>query len=364
MFNKALWNKEYKQAKFILWSMWIVLFLGMPIQVITRLQNLTEYEKNELSINPDFKIHTDYFYDNVLNFTSIYVVLLILIFILASLLIGSERGNKTNDFTFSLPFSRKQIFLSKWMIGTTFIVSAFILNFIFTQVIIYFSEYQNMLNFEWSFIYFIYPFIAFVALYVFALFFGTITGGFIYQAALTFIFFIFPLGIYFLLGSFFENVLKRDLYDFFYEMDILFLGNYFDTNSIKNLFFNVIHQNNVVEDGFYSFISYDYQVYYYFLLIPVFYTLILLPLSVFLYERNKVENNGKFLLFPQLNKFFMFGIVICFALLGGIIGTAFVPYRLNYLDSLFYIFGFIGFGILSYYLTRKLYNVNLKISSR
>ncbi|NBI27879.1 ABC transporter permease subunit [Chengkuizengella marina] len=366
MFNKTLWYKDYKQTKFILWSIWAVLFLGMPVQVITRLQNLREYEKNELLINPNFKIYTDYFYNSVLNFNSIYVVLVILIFILASLLIGSERGNKTNDFTFSLPFSRKQIFLSKWMIGTTFIVSAFIFNFIFAQVIIYFSEYQNMLDFEWSFIYFVYPFMAFVALYVFALFFGTITGGFIYQAALTFIFFIFPSGIYILLESFSQTILNKELYVFYNKFDVWFLGNYLDISSYtsKNLFFNTVHQYNMIEDGFYSFQSYDYQFNYYFLFIPILYTLILLTLSVLLYERNKVENNGKFLLFSQLNKFFMFGIVICFALLGGIIGTAFVPFRLNELNNLFYLFGFIGFGILSYYFTRKLYNMNLKISSR
>ncbi|MFS1512640.1 ABC transporter permease subunit [Chengkuizengella sp. SCS-71B] len=368
MFNKALWYKNYKQAKFILWSMWVVLFLGMPVQVITRLQNLAEYQKNELSINPNFKISTDYFYNSVLNFISIYIVLLILIFILASLLIGSERGNKTNDFTFSLPFSRKQIFLSKWMIGTAFISSAFILNFIFTQVIIYFSEYQNMLNFEWSIIYFIYPFTAFMALYVFALFFGTITGGFIYQAALTFIFFIFPLGIYFLLEIFSQTVLNKELYNFHNKFDLWFLGNYLDISSYssKNLFFKKVHLNYFIEDGFYSLQSYDYdyQFSFYFLFIPVLYTLILLPLSALLYERNKVECNGKFLLFSQLNKFFMFGIVICFALLGGLIGTAFVPFHLKNLNSLFYLFGLIGSGTLSYYFTKKLYNMNLKISSR
>ncbi|MDP5274120.1 ABC transporter permease [Chengkuizengella axinellae] len=370
MFNKALWKKDYKQAKFILWSIWVLLFFGMPIQAAIRLQGLTELIKEQKENDSSYVLYTDYFYHSILNFTSIYNVLLFMIFVLASTLIGAERGNKTNDFTFSLPFSRKEVFLSKWIIGFTFIVTSFVLSFILSQAFIYFSAYREYLNIEWSFVYFIYPFLSFIALYTLALFFGTITGGFIYQVALAFIFFIFPLGIPVLMFRLFENIFRLDMYELYYSRtifnitDVLYLGHYYDISAAKRVFFHILQDAGGVQADLYSYQSYDYLFSYHYLLFPVLLTLTLLPISIFLYQRNKVENNGMFLIFPQLNKFFMFGIVFCFALFGGLIGETFVSNRLEQFRMINYFCGFIGFGVISYFFTKKLYKLNLKISSR
>ncbi|MDP5274121.1 ABC transporter permease [Chengkuizengella axinellae] len=329
--RKALLKKDYKQAKLILWSICILFLIGIPIQVIIRLQNLSE------SVDT---FNKDSFYRTVLDFSNQYFVLMIFIVILSGVLIGRERENKTHDFTFSLPFSRKEIFMYKWMIGTVSIVSAFVINYLISQVIIYFSEYQALLNFEYSLIYFIYPLMTFIALYTLSLLLGTITGGFIYQVILTYVFFTFPTWFMRLLLELFEQVSIKMDYDVYLAITIgSYLGTYLKTSRLL-------------------------YIEHYFLVVPILYTIIFLITGLYLYTKSSVEHNGKFLLFPKLNNLFMFGIVLCSGLVGGYFVGIISPYYSIPTNSFIYFIGFILFGCLSYYLTKKLFNINLNFSRR
>ncbi|MED1663942.1 hypothetical protein [Brevibacillus laterosporus] len=87
------------------------------------------------------------------------------------------------------------------------------------------------------------------------------------------------------------------------------------------------------------------------LLIPSIHLLVTLRLGIFLYQRNRLEKNGKVIMFPALEPVFYEGAILCFALLGGLFSSTVIER-----DLFTYYAGFITLGILaaigSYYLRR------------
>jgi len=75
--------------------------------------------------------------------------------------------------------------------------------------------------------------------------------------------------------------------------------------------------------------------------------------GVYFYRKNKVEYNGHLLIFPELNTFFVVGITICFALLGGLI-TSFGSLSTGTAPQfILYYAGALILGALSYVLTKR-----------
>src|SRR5690554_5896719 len=63
------------------------------------------------------------------------------IIFLAALLIGVERNTRRMDFTFSLPISRRSIYLSKWIYGVLLIIIFHFIFFLIAYWIIQQSEF-------------------------------------------------------------------------------------------------------------------------------------------------------------------------------------------------------------------------------
>ncbi len=277
-------------------------------------------------------------------FTMIIILLLVL---MATMLIGSERSTRKLDFTFSLPYKRRTIFFMKWLMGIVPVVVMFTITFFMSYFIILNSEFSMYLNQFNVFEAFAFQLIGFIATYSFALFIGTITGEMISQLTLTFIFTIFPVGFLALLQVFvdvnFGNVYSRIL-EWTEELGRLMWPAYSFYTPGYNMF---------------QLQSID-------LLFPLFATFIFLFMGQWLYERNKSEYNGEFLIFKQLEPIFKVGIIVCFALLGGMIGTGLAPWGLreSVIYILFYWIGFLVFGYLSFLFTRKLFSMNVKIKGR
>ncbi|WP_164931494.1 ABC transporter permease [Longirhabdus pacifica] len=371
MWHKALFRKDYKQTKFILWAIVLICILALPLNTAVQLEELRiKVEKDEL--DGDFANDTEKFEvisrsinSSILPDTMAMtnVILSVMIILLAGVMIGAERGNKTNDFTFTLPFSRKQIFLSKWMMGSAVIVASYIVNFILAQCIIYFSEFGQHMIWKLSFFYLIYPLVGLLAIYTFSLFWGTVTGGVIYQIAVSIIFLIFPLGIIMLLSSF----LDANTVSYYYWDEWAFLRG---LDSVLNHTF-LFKYNIALENLLYDFNNrwfdmpiQDMKIYYTHLLIPLGYIATSLFLGVMLYEKGNIEHNGKFILFDKLQPVFQVGMVVCFALLGGMLLREFTPYNLSESEIYFYYAGFIGTGLLFYFISRKLLNMKLQLFSR
>ncbi|WP_128894969.1 ABC transporter permease [Longirhabdus pacifica] len=377
MWNKALFRKDYKQTKFILWAIVLICILALPLNTAVKLEQLrveleeedyNKYyfldEESEIVDVDQYTVESIYrrVLDSSIQLTNI--LLFIMIVLLASVMIGAERGNKTNDFTFSLPFRRKQIFLSKWMLGSTVVAASYIVNYFLAHCIIYFSEFGSYLHWDLSLYFVVYSLVALLAMYTFSLCIGTFTGGVIYQIAVSVIFLIFPMGIILLLASLFDahtassyvswnewaflRGLERVSYDIFlFQYNMNLQGLLYDFN---HRWFDIPIQ--------------EMKASYIQLLIPLGYIAAFVPLGVLLYEKGNIEHNGKFILFDKLQSVFHLGMVVCFALLGGMLVSDFTPYNLRESRIYFYYAGFIGAGLLFYFISRKLLNMKLQLFSK
>ncbi|QDX92592.1 hypothetical protein EEL31_22285 [Brevibacillus laterosporus] len=323
MFHKALWLKEWKQGKSMLWLLPIITFLCMGF---SRMQHVLFLSENQVIMDvARFKKEgAEMFYLFTSN-SSLYILTSFpLLLLIALTLIGSERRSLVNDFTFSMPFTRRDIYLTKWLLGAGAIVISLTLNTLIDMTVILVSPFREFFILKEHLYPLLQSSLGLIAFYSFVLMIGTIAGGTMVQALLSLIFCIFPIGIAVLLNGFLTI-------NFGINLD-------FDIFPI-NL---VLLTSPIVMANMFGKLSSP-------LLIPIIHLLVTLGLGIFLYQRNRLENNGKVIMFPALEPVFYGGAILCFALLGGLF-SAFVIEK----DLFTYYAGFISLGALaaigSYYL--------------
>ncbi|PFN09611.1 ABC transporter permease subunit [Bacillus cereus] len=351
MFHKALWMRQWKQGKYIILLFWLISLYQLPYKYYQAAQMALKQSTMKFD---DYTYYYSYYFqtDEGVFFQGATLIAL------ACLLIGWERNNQSTDFLFSMPFKRKDIFLTKWLFG--------VFNIIAVQVICWISmygikngsfhnEYQIFTPFH---SYFLYATVVLIATYTFALFIGTITGNIFSQSSLTAILLFLPYGLVLLISGFiYSNTqgsvealgeIERKTHIYLQHESIIsplesFSITYdyhpietFDDDGNK---LSSVPQDNPME---HTSVPSPWK-----LLTPFAYIMILLPLSIFLYTRTPNEQNGKILLFPSLQKWFMLCTVLCFGLLGGRI--------LGGRDALLsYYIGFFLFAIISYFTFTRL----------
>ncbi|MDG5786346.1 ABC transporter permease subunit [Evansella sp. AB-P1] len=340
MFHKGLWYQNYKQTKMVVWILLVLFVIHLPFQTILLLESWRSHVKhmNEHFPGQQVEFHAFEIYNLYFQGIFPFIVMFGIIF-LACLLIGVERNTRRMDFTFSLPFSRKDMFLSKWLYGMLLIFVFHIVNFFISYFTFMQSEFSSELGKVTLIEIFYGPLIGYLLVFTFALFIGTITGEMISQIALTFIFGIFPIGVMILVQSLIEVHFG---YSRFWIENLQWVENITIFNFVLN------HQGNEFLD----------------LLYPLIGIALFTILSIFLYERNKIEHNGEFLIFKQLNPIFLVGITICFALLGGIIISSLAPWNATTLRIIAYWIGVGIFLLFSYLITRRLLRMNIMIKNK
>lgn len=333
MLARDLWAKEYNQSKMMVWAFLGVVLGTWPLAVLLNIVNLTP----QLPFIPegDLTIWGGMFRPFGLNGFSHIVALLTIV--LGCTLIGSERVRNIDEFTMMLPHPRGRIYLVKWTLGAVTIAATLTIAAILTALVINFSgikpylyEQPPILAFWWRTLW------GTLALHTLVMFLGTLSGATGFQAALSIIYSVFPLGF----GA---------LVLFFLEMHGLTsvimdrVPNFPLASSIEEILLKTSLVPNIVMVGTPTHINSDTWLY----AIP--YLLIFLPWGVGLYKHNKLEHNGRFLIFPGMHWFMLTGIVFCFGLLGGMVFSGF-----SY-DSLpTYYTGFIVFAAASYWAASKL----------
>ncbi|MGM9986817.1 MAG: ABC transporter permease [Bacillaceae bacterium] len=186
MYNKALWKHHLKNTKVPLILLYIINFFYVG-QVYLRHQ--------ELSTRPSF--------DQDFSFGSTEVIGVIVFFTfgLGCLLVGTERTNGQYEALLSMPFSRRQLFLSKWTFGLIHLVSLTIINqFLFTIILKSF-EHSKMIPLSFLLKSGIYNILLIITLFTVVFATGALTGNFIGQVALSFFFIFLPFIGYFCINS-------------------------------------------------------------------------------------------------------------------------------------------------------------------
>ncbi|WP_232697744.1 ABC transporter permease subunit [Brevibacillus daliensis] len=319
MFNKALWIKEWKQNG-LLWLMPILAFFGVTS---TRLSYVMDSENSKLMNLKMFQEQgADSFYLATNNTYGTIIMLVVFLCWLGVNQIGAERKNLMNDFTFSLPYKRWEIYLNKFTVGFVTLAASLVIATIIDMAIVLFSPFGMFFSPS------IHIYEAVVCLSILTAFYsslllvGTMTGGSSMQLLLTIIFNLFP-------------VLFAGLVLYFVEVNFG-AENFLPNMDFGNMFMMLYST---------PFLMYLGHIYPEFSVIPVIlYSVVCLGLGTFLYNRSKLENNGKMLLFAKLETIFHFGVTICFALLGGMFAVV-----VSEETILHYYIGFIIFGLLAFF---------------
>ncbi|MGG0218084.1 ABC-2 transporter permease [Bacillus mycoides] len=349
MFHKALWMWNWKRGKYA-----ALLFFLSTLYILS----FGYYKAAQQQLANYYKLHekgTFYYYYSFWSNTSNSFWLTILIICLACLLIGWERSNQSNTLLMTMPFTRKDIFFSKWTFGSFWIIGSLLVNWILMYVI-----YRTTIHFDYQSFspfhrYFLYAIVSYVAVYTAALCIGTFTGSIVSQVA-----FCIP---WLLMGLTFTSL----LYNF--TINSLHTTDARNTNLYQQLD-EINHKTNIVAPIYNFSIYYQYNPelrkiendpttlrnpasYTYYsaksMLVPILYTIFYLLLGTYLYTRSPNENTQKIFIFQNHLRMWIWGTTIYFALLGG--------YKINQFSFLFnYYIGLFLAGIITYVVLSRLTN--------
>ncbi|MFC0189763.1 ABC transporter permease [Fictibacillus aquaticus] len=349
MFHKALWMRNYKLSKPVIWALYSAGFFSMPFIFLQKARQTSFYNTN---VNAS-EYYNDFHSANISIFFIIAVVLI------ASLVIGQERSSHSTDFTFSLPLSRKDIYLSKWLFGVFHITAALAVNIGLSYLIYIFSALNKFEKPNFLGLYFLYAFLFLTAIYTFALFIGTFAGNTVTQIVFSVIFLLFPVGVLGLIGAFIKvhwDLFSSEAYNrVSFGSDLTSIISQW-TLPIPLFEFSYYYQSSLGKVS----TALDYPPLWVWL-VPVIYTSASLAAGLYLFTKTKNENNGRILVFDKLKGFFTFGIVTCFALAGGaFFGDAFDVYGEPNLFS--YYMGMLTFGSLSYFGIKHLFKAKLQLN--
>lgn len=343
MFHKALWKLNYKHSKFLIWALWLVPLYFLPFTYYQKAQK-TAYLIKKF---PDF--HYEY-YPN-LQWTIFEMFILIG---LASVLIGLERSSSTMDFSFSLPFQRTTLFLSKWFIGVTHIFGATTISSALVVLVIKTSILDRFEDVDTWLWFYLFSLLTFIAVYTFSLFVGTICGSIFSQISLNIIFLYLPYGLFELMMSFIQVHWSQGNQSFYLYSDKI--RDFFNAITLPKLLF-FFEEYSATKESF-QMGTPSLML----LVIPILYIIVSLILGVLLYKHAHCENNGKILVFDRLKPFFMIGVIICFSMFGG---SFFAQDNFSDQSNIFsYYIRAILTGTICYFILRKVMNTRFQWGKR
>ncbi|MFK3985836.1 ABC transporter permease subunit [Exiguobacterium mexicanum] len=372
---KVLLKKDWKQVS-LLWM--LLVFLGIvayTLPVWTQMQSFDE-QVREIQANPEE--FAEWYGDNVTNpsveelFSPQYsyfigdlqtlipyggVIFLYIIFgfLMASVLIGSERNSQMSDFAMSLPFNRNQLYISKWLIGTSGIIVSSLIGGPLMLWVIHSSRYSFLMDGHTLQVAGLVGFMLLTGIAVFslALWMGSFGGEAVSQVLWSVVALLFPVGIILLIqGSIYAVAQNTSgVYGLFERaMESVFLRVISPLANVFNVdTFNMFTDNTVWED----FMTVA-------MLSAISFIILSFVLGLWMFNRAPQENNGRFFMFTNWLWLVHVIMVVCFAMLGGII-LANLSYPTN---SILYLIGFVIGGFLAHLLAKRLlYRLNLKLKS-
>ncbi|MCH1626981.1 ABC-2 transporter permease [Ferdinandcohnia quinoae] len=354
MFNKALWMRNYKQSKFVIWGFWLV-----SLYFAYKFYNITEETEYSLANWAKWG-NSDPYQFNFGNYFEIPVFQMLLIVTLATVLVGLERSNQSMDFTLSLPFKRKDIFFAKWVFGVVHIFAAVTVSIIISIIILITSVVHDYLPVTAFGYYYIVSLITLIGAYSFSLLIGFIGASIVSQFAFSIIFLALPYGLYNLIYQGFK---------YHYQA---FTGNYFSypgkLQEIDHLFENLSFPTHLFEldNDIQNIFVWKWSDYsnLYLLIVPIAVTVLSLLFTSILSKKMQSENNGKVLAYEKLQPYLKAGVFICFYLFGGmLVGGS--SHRYDEVPSLLpYHLGGLGFSILAYFIVSKLSGLRLQFGKK
>ena len=299
---KALWSREYAQARLFAWAVPIVYFLTLGlVRMNTWLfSDLTSVNARLAAIgqeaNPVLAAY------GTGSFGSMGRAWLALgFFVLALVQIGVERRNGSQEQLFALPFSRRQIYMHKWMFGAALLTVSVVLNHLIDMAVVASSPISPYFSLSYHLSEMGYTWLLLAAVYTLALFIGTFTGTVAAQTGLSFLALMFPPA--------FTLILRESLEIQGYDLSVR-AGDPVQPGTLDRW----TDRLNAA-----AYIAIPHEELSWTLAAGL---LILLALSLWLgvlsYERNRTERNGKLVIFNGWERFIRGVFIVCASMVAGL----------------------------------------------
>ncbi|WP_202081026.1 ABC transporter permease subunit [Caldalkalibacillus salinus] len=346
MWSRSLWRQNYKQAKTMIWG-FILVSLLLPYNLFQESVSINnEWPKNldshhRVSPPPSAYDMSYYFMDTSLILQGMVVI------IMASLLLGLQRTNQSYELTLSLPYSRQEIMLSKWLLGVLTIVGSVAVSALLSLIVIQTTILTEYFHLEVLGYYVIFAILGTVAIFSFATMFGYLTGSFFAQAVLTSIFVIFPIPFAELVRTFVSN----------HTGEFVSMSGFTDSMSLVTLAMYVADFGYRASDAIHreGGLSGIGTV----ILVCGLYTLLSVALAYILSRHAKAEHHGRTLLYQSIEPILKAGVIVCFFLTGGMFFSE-INYHGGERSLVSYYMGGILFAGIAYYVLTKLLNIRFR----
>lgn len=375
MLSNVLLKKDWKQVS-LLWMLLIALATlayTMPVwtemqyydeQIRDIQQNPSQYQEGTpndiatLTIEDFFSATAGAGYmigelGTLLPIETVVFLYVVFGFLMASVLIGSERNSQMSDFSMSLPFSRNQLYISKWLIGVSGIVLSSIIGGAIMLVLIHSSRYAFLIEGQTLKVTAVIGLVILIGISVFtlSLWMGSFGGEAISQVLWSIVAFLFPIGILSLVQGSIYSFTGYSSYDWYAEaMESLPMRILSPLVNIANVDTYNLFTDNTEWRNFMTLAP----------LSSLLFIGLSFGLGLVMFNRAPQENNGRFFMFTNWLWLVHVIMVLCFAMLGGIILSV-----ISYPTSVtLYIIGFLIGGFLAHLLAKRLlYRFNLKLKS-
>ncbi|MCR8845219.1 hypothetical protein NQ117_16160 [Paenibacillus sp. SC116] len=322
LFDRGLWWKEFRQARLMLIVMLVVGFFALPY---THIRYWFMMESGQ--IYGEFMYIIEALQETpaglwvVRNLLSSFLsTMIVMSLVLAIFQLGLERHAHRQEFSFSLPYSRSQIYITKLLIGITIIVIPILINVLLDIVMLFALDFSFMMMWEEYAKYIVKLLLLVISAYTIGMFVGTISGSLVAHIVFIFVVIYYP------------EFIKWSFRTVSHLYDISILKNYNDY-PLTTYFFDMRYN---------SYIS-------------LYVLLAAIVLGIIHYSLNRAEHNGKWVVVPIWEKILIIGFTISSGLFFGV----YVQFQ-HYSGQIGYGIGFVLGLVLGYVMIKLLNRLRLR----
>jgi ABC-type transport system involved in multi-copper enzyme maturation permease subunit len=332
--NKALFYKEWIYVK------WITL-LTIATLLSTQLYGVI----SSLNISG-----SDYWFNYGIYEANAHLLIMVFVVLtLATTLFLGEKTSETEGFIASMPFTRKEIIWSKWIVGVISLLISFAVTYVVLSLVYFLTvkgldttlnPYSDII--KWFFM----DMFQYICIFTFIMLIQTVMGNSIVSTIVGGIILMVPL---------FISTVAQIWFDRYYGFTEYISVVFDHLNRWLNIYFYNLPQRNKVYEGIYEGSSTYSSTFSYYsnykskLLVLILLTCLFLYLAYVAYSKRNIEYNLRLIVFKNLEPVFIVGVAICLGLLAA-----------TFMDSdRFREFGiwFVIFTIIGYFISKLLLKV-------
>jgi len=308
--NKALFYKEWINIRWVTLITIIILLYFKVYGVISQLN------QNEMFSKQQGGIWNDRWFNNGLYVNSNYfVVMVFIVIILSIILFLGEKTSETQGFIASMPFTRKEIILNKWLVGVLSILISFVVTYILLSIVyaaninsinIVLNPYSDIV--KWFFI----DMFEYICIFTFMVLMQSVMGNSIASGIVGAIILAVP---WFISVIVFSMIMQVSFYSSSALAKLVGWLNIYSYNSIYGEYFNIDTKSGNISYNIFNYNDYTLK-----LLILLIVTCLFLYLAYISYKKRNLEYNLNLIAFRKLQPVFICGVTVCSGLLGGALG--------------------------------------------